>query len=86
MTINGTFCYADKYEDFVTNCQNKTGTIDNTTHWIVANMFSNKNSNDMIKNASKYNESQITGLIFISNQEITSEHRYEHPELIALID
>ena len=45
----------------------------------------------MIKNASSDNytdveskKSLITGLIFISDQEITSEHMYNPPELIAI--
>ena len=40
----------------------------------------------MIKNASNATESHVSGLIFISNQDITSEHKYENPSLIALID
>ena len=63
----------------------------NGTKWIVANPFIAKNSNAMIKNASSDNytdveskKSLITGLIFISDQEITSEHMYNPPELIAI--
>ena len=84
---------AESYEYYEENCRNKTGneTIVNSTRWIVANPFSSKNSNYMIRNASKDNytdadskKSNIQGLIFISDQEITSENLYNPPELIAI--
>ena len=67
---------ADTYEYYEENCRNKTGneTVVNSTRWIVANPFNSKNSNYMIRNASKddYDDadskkSNIQGLIFISD-------------------
>jgi hypothetical protein len=56
---------------------------DNTTEWIVANIFSSVESNAMIKNAT--NETNgIRGLIFISDQDITSQNRYSNPKLISI--
>lgn len=39
----------------------------------------------MIANGTFYNESRMSGLIFISDNDITSQKTYSHPELIARV-
>ena len=74
LNLNGTFCFAETYEEYVSVCRepllNRTN---QTSDWIVANPFNRTNSNDMIKNATNYTESRIAGLIFLSDQEITAQ-------------
>lgn len=54
-----------------------------TDNWIVANPFNRTDSNWMINNGTNYTESRIKGLIFISDNDITSQKTYEDPTLIA---
>ena len=93
MSLNASFCYADTLQDFKSNCrnpaENKSANFSDdynfTKKWIVANMFQNIFSNDLIKFANNAS-SNIEGIIFISDQQISSEAMYEHPTLIAAID
>lgn len=54
-----------------------------TDNWIVANPFNRTQSNNMISNGTDYNETRMSGLIFISDNDITSQKTYDHPTLIA---
>lgn len=49
----------------------------------MANPFNRTDSNWMINNGTNYTESRIRGLIFISDNDITSQKTYEDPTLIA---
>ena len=40
----------------------------------------------MVKNASNYESSRISGLIFISNTTITSDKNFSNPKLMAIIN
>jgi hypothetical protein len=73
-TLNGTFCYATSYSQFVSECKDpgSNSTLNITDNWIVANPFDKRESNYMIGNATNYNSSRIIGLIFISDSEITA--------------
>ena len=69
LVLNGTFCFALTYEDYVADCRDAFADKYNITtmNWIVANPFNKTNSNYMIANATNYTESRIRGLIFISD-------------------
>ena len=71
------------YENYTRDCLNKTKDPNNT-QWIVANFFNNNVSNEMVKNATNFTKSRIDGIIFISDRDITSERKYDHPRLIAI--
>lgn len=83
-TVSGVFCYAETYKYFVENCRDAHP--DNTTNWIVANYYDQKESNYMVKNASNYESSRISGLIFVSNTTITSDKNFSNPKLMAIIN
>jgi hypothetical protein len=84
--INGTFCYAISYDDYVADCRDPGLKEHNITgDWIVANPFNRTHSNNMIGNATNYTESRIRGLIFISDTDITATHKYPDPKLIGRI-
>lgn len=84
--MNGTFCYAHSYQEFITNCRDPGLAQHNITdNWIVANPFNRTFSNEMITNATNYTDSRITGLIFVSDSDITAQRRYENPQLISRI-
>ena len=80
LKLNGTFCFAETYEEYVSICReplfNRTK---QKSDWIVANPFDRSKSNHMIKHATNYTESRIAGLIFISDKEITAQKRYDYP-------
>jgi hypothetical protein len=59
--------------------------LKNESNWIVANEFIQNQSNELVKTATNYSLSHIDGLVFISDQDITSESKYSHPELISLL-
>ena len=70
--VTGKFCYALSYEYFNQSCKSKLPEKErDTTQWIVANPFTDLQSNYMIRNATNETE-MIRGLIFISDQDITS--------------
>ena len=83
-TVSGVFCYAETFEYFVENCRDAHP--DNTTNWIVANLYDQKESNYMVKNASNYEKSRISGLIFISNTSIASDRNFSNPKLMSIIN
>lgn len=56
-TVTAQFCLAKSYEYYEEHCRNKTA---NNTMWVVANPFLSKNSNYMIRNASKDNYTNNT--------------------------
>lgn len=72
MTINGTFCFAKNYSQFLDNCKNPAEKLNISTDWIVANPFDGTFSNEMIQNATNYTSSRISGLIFISDTDISA--------------
>ena len=85
MTVNGTFCLAKNYEQFLNNCKNAAEKVNITTDWIVANPFDGTFSNEMIQNATNYTKSRISGLIFISDTDISAQRRYNDPKMISRI-
>ena len=83
-SVSGVFCYAKTYQDFLDKCRDAHP--DNSTNWIVANYYDQKESNFLVKKAEDFQNSHISGLVFISNTTIVADRTFENPKLMSIIN
>eukprot|EP00347_Sterkiella_histriomuscorum_P011895 403370686 len=77
----GKMCFAPTWQNFLDQCKS---TQPDTTNWVVLNPFSQKESNDIITNATQ-GLPTVETLIFITNDFISSNRTYVQPEIISLV-
>lgn len=83
MTQNAVMCYATTLENFHNNCQNQTAADQGLFNWIIMNPFKSESSNEIIDDIKNDRDKNVTGLIFETNQIITTNQTYEWPQIMS---
>lgn len=65
-------CYATTLDNFHNNCQNETAAEAGIFNWIIMNPFKSEDSNEIIDDIKNDRDKNVTGLIFETNQIITT--------------
>ena len=84
MTQNASLCWAKNLTIFHEQCNNVTVEVPlNISKWIILNPFDSKDSNEIIDDVKNNATKNVTGLIFETNQIITTNQTYSEPSIIS---
>jgi len=83
LTQSGVMCFAQTLEIFHNECQNQTAADQGFFNWFIMNPFKSESSNEIIDDIKNDRDKNVTGLIFETNQIITTNQTYEWPQIMS---